>query len=147
MSINPIPEGFHTVTPYLLVSGVRKLRDVVQAACDAEVTECMERPDGTVMHAQARIGDSFIMMGDPHGRYEPQQSSLYLYVPDTDKVYAQALAAGAESVMEPADQFYGDRAGQFQDPFGHRWSVATHVEDVSADEMRRRAAAMVQGDG
>ena len=145
MAVEPIPPGFHTVTPYLLVSGVPKLIGFLKNAFGAEVTEYMEMPDGTVMHAQVKIGDSFIMMGDPRGTGEPTRASLYLYVPNTDAVYQQALEAGATSVMAPADQFYGDRNAGVQDPVGNTWWIATHIEDVPPDELRKRAAARGKG--
>ncbi len=145
MAVEPIPPGYHTVTPYLLVPGVPKLIGFLKNAFGAEVTEYMEMPDGTVMHAQVKIGDSFIMMGDPRGTGEPTRASLYLYVPNTDAVYQQALEAGATSVMAPADQFYGDRNAGVQDPVGNTWWIATHIEDVPPDELRKRAAARGKG--
>jgi len=145
MAVKPIPEGFHTVTPYLLVSGVPALIDFMKAAFDAEVMEFMAMSDGTVTHAQVRIGDSMIMMGDPRGRCGSQPVSLYLYVPDADVVFQQAMKAGGVSVMEPADQFYGDRNGGVKDPVGNTWWIATRIEDVPADELRQRAAAHAKG--
>ena len=135
MVVKPIPDGYHTVTPYLLVSGIPKLIDFLKKAFDAEVAECMDAPDGTVMHAQVKIGDSFVMIGDPRGACEPTRASLYLYVPDTDAVYQQALKAGATSVMEPADQFYGDRRYVAEDLERQQWSFATRVREVSNEEM------------
>ena len=105
MAVKPIPDGYHTVTPYLLVACVPKLIEFLKSAFDAEVAECVTAPDGTVMHAQVKIGDSFVMMGDPRGTFEPTLASLSLYVRDSDAVYQQVLRAGATSVMEPADQF------------------------------------------
>ncbi len=145
MAVKPIPDGFHTVTPYLLVCEVPKLIDFLKKAFGAEVTECMDAPDGTVMHAQVKIGDSFIMMGDPRGRCEPTAASLYLYVQDNDLVYNRAIEAGATSVMEPADQFYGDRNAGVKDPVGNTWWIATHIEDVPPDELRKRGAAHAKG--
>ena len=145
MKVKPIPDGFHSVTPYLLVSGVPKLMDFLKKAFDAEVAECMNAPDGTVMHAQVRIGDSMVMMGDPRGAGDPTAASLYLYVSDTDAVYQRALEAGATSVMEPADQFYGDRNAGVKDPVGNTWWIATHIEDVPPDELRKRASARGKG--
>ena len=145
MTVKPIPDGFHTVTPYLLVSGVPKLIEFVKAAFDAKVTEYMEGPDGTVAHAQVRIGDSMVMMGDPRGMHDPIPASLYLYVPDTDAVYKKALEAGATTVMEPDDRFYGDRNAGVKDPVGNTWWIATHIEDMSPEELRKRAAAQGKG--
>lgn len=138
MSVKAIPEGFHSVTPYLLVKDGAKLIEFVERAFGAEQIERLEDPDGTVRHAQVRIGDSFVMLGTPQG--EPMPSSLYLYVPDCDAVYARALEAGATSIMEPADQFYGDRGAGVTDPFGNLWWIGTHIEDVSHEELERRAA-------
>ena len=144
MAAKPIPDGFHTVTPYLLASGVPKLIEFLKKAFDAEVVQCMAQPDGTVMHAQVKIGDSMVMMGDPRGKCEPQQTSLYLYVPDCDALYKQAVEAGGESIQEPADMFYGDRHGGIKDPVGNTWWIATHIEDVSPEECGRRAEAQAK---
>jgi PhnB protein len=138
MAVRPIPEGFHTVTPYLTVEGVAKLLEFLKEVFDAQVTERVERPDGTVGHAEVRIGDSMIMMGEAQdGKTMP--GSLYVYVSDTDATYRRALQAGATSLMEPADQFYGDRNAGVQDPAGNRFWIATHIEDVPPEEMARRA--------
>jgi uncharacterized glyoxalase superfamily protein PhnB len=149
MSVKPVPEGFHTVTPYLVVAGVAKLLDFVKSAFDAKEIERHARPDGVVMHAQVRIGDSMIMMGDPtgakHDWQKPLAAALYLYVPDCDKMYQDAIRAGAKSLQEPADMFYGDRHGGVIDPWGNQWWIATHKEDVSPDEMQRRAQAHMKG--
>ena len=142
MAVKPIPEGYHSVTPYLAVEGADKLLDFVKQAFDAvEVHECMRRPDGTIHHAEVRIGDSVVMLGEATGQWKPRPSTLYLYVNDTDATYRRALEAGATSLMEPANQFYGDRNAGIQDPSGNFWWIATHVEDVSPEEMKRRAAA------
>lgn len=98
----------------------------------------LTRPDGKVGHAEVRIGDSVVMLGDMGGKWKSMPSSIYLYVPDTDEAYRQALGAGAISLMEPADQFYGDRSAGVRDPFGNHWFLATHVEDVPAEELARR---------
>lgn len=145
MSVKPIPEGFHSVTPYLVAEGVARLLDFLEQAFDAQETERMQRPDGSVMHAQVKIGDSMLMMGEPMGDSKPMPCALYLYVDDTDAVYQRALAAGAASVSEPSDQFYGDRNAGVKDPSGNLWWIATHQEDVSHDEMMRRAAAQHGG--
>ncbi|MGD2108629.1 MAG: VOC family protein [Phycisphaerae bacterium] len=141
MAIKHIPDGLHTATPYLLVSGVPKLIDFMKRAFGAEVTEYLAAPDGVVMHAQVKIGDSTITMGDPRRACEPMSASFYLYVPDTDAAYHRAIQAGATSVKEPADQYYGDRNAGVKDPLGNTWWVATHIEDVTPDELRKRAEA------
>jgi len=142
MSTSPIPEGFHTVTPYLLVRGVPALLDFLAKAFDAEQTECTQLEDGTIMHAQVKIGSSMVMMGEsPGDQWPPMPGFLYVYVPDADAVHAQALAAGGTSVQEPRDEFYGDRTSGVKDPCGNLWWIATHVEDVSPEEIAKRAAA------
>ncbi|HEX5432191.1 MAG TPA: VOC family protein [Bryobacteraceae bacterium] len=139
MALKPVPEGYHSVTPYLVVSGVDKLLDFVKRAFGAREIHRMARPDGLIMHAEAQIGDSRIMMGDAAGQHPNMPAMLYLYVPDVDATYQRALSAGAKSVSEPKTQFYGDRNGAVADPCGNQWYIATHVEDVSPDEMERRS--------
>ncbi len=141
MAIKPIPEGFHTVTPYLVTQDVGKLLDFIQQAFDGKVTERMEGPNGTIGHAEVRIGDSVVMLGEASGRWKPTTAAIYLYVHDTDATYKRALQSGATSAMEPTDQFYGDRNAGVQDPAGNFWWIATHVEDVAPDEMKKRAEA------
>lgn len=141
MPVKPIPDGFHTITPYLVVHGAARLIDFLKEAFDAEVLDRMEQPDGTVNHAQLKIGDSMIMMGEGRDEWKPMPCSLYMYVTDTDALYAKAMAAGGESIMEPTDHFYGDRNAGVKDPSGNTWWIATHQEDVPPDELRRRAEA------
>lgn len=140
MAVKPIPEGHHSVTPYLLVDDVARLIDFLTRAFQAVETLRMPRPDGKIGHAEMKIGDSMVMMGQPQGQGKPTPSTLYLYVQDTDAVYRRALAAGATSITEPTDQFYGDRNAGVQDPCGNLWWIATHIEDVSPEELARRAA-------
>ncbi len=135
------PDGYHTVTPYLTVTGVGTLIEFIRNAFDATVTDCLKRDDGSVMHAEARIGDSIIMMGEAGDRWKPRPCTLHLYVEDVDAVYRSAIRAGGVSLREPADQFYGDRSGGVEDACGNQWWIATHVEDVPAEEMARRAKA------
>jgi len=144
MPVKAIPDGFHTVTPYLTVQGVAKLLDFVQEAFDAKQIERMPGPNGTVAHALVQIGDSKVMMGEAMGQHSPMPATLYLYVTDCDATYKRAMQAGATSVMEPADQFYGDRNGAVKDPSGNMWSIATHKEDVAPEEMKKRAEAFMQ---
>jgi PhnB protein len=125
-SKGPVPEGFHTVTPYVVVPGVARLLDFVKQAFDAKEKERMAREDGSIAHAAARIGDSMIEMGEAVGEPRAMPWSLHLYVPDADKVYQQALAAGAASLYEPKDMDYGDREGGVSDPNGNQWFIATH---------------------
>ena len=139
--VNPIPKGYHTVTPYLTVEGVARLIEFLKKAFGAREKERMPRPDGTIGHAEVVIGDSVVMMGDTTEKYKAAPGKIYLYVKNTDAFYKSALAAGASSTMEPQDMFWGDRYGMVTDPFGHSWSFATHIEDVSPEEMHKRAAA------
>jgi uncharacterized glyoxalase superfamily protein PhnB len=137
----PIPEGYGTVTPYLCVSDAAKLIDFLKQAFDAQLIFKMDGPGGRIMHAEMTIGDSRIMLGQPEPGKETN-AMIHLYMPDTDATYKRALAAGGTSVREPADQFYGDRSAGVRDQFGNQWYIATHVEDVSKEEMERRMAAM-----
>ena len=141
MAVKPIPDGYHTVTPYLLVRGVRRQLEFVQQAFDAEIKFQMPRPDGEMAHAEFRVGDSMVMCGQASDAHPPLPAMLYLYVKDVDAVFAKAVAAGGEVVRPVTDQFYGDRSGGVKDPCGNQWWVSTHVEDVSPEEMARRAAA------
>lgn len=144
MAVKPIPEGFHSVTPYLVVHEVPKLLDFLKQAFNAQEIMRMPQPDGTIMHAEVRIGDSPIMMGEAQGEHKPMPGSIYLYVDDVDVAYRRALQAGATMQMQPANQFWGDRLASVIDPVGNHWSIAKHVEDVPPDELARRAKAMMQ---
>jgi uncharacterized glyoxalase superfamily protein PhnB len=142
---NPIPEGYHTVTPYLLVSDVKKLMTFLTKAFGATERGKFEEPGGKrVMHAEMQIGNSIVMMGEPPKPEDIRRTMLYVYVPDVDATYRSALAAGATSVHEPKNQIYGDRSGSVKDPTGNDWYIATHVEDVSTEEMARRMKAQHQ---
>jgi PhnB protein len=145
MAVSPIPEGFHTVTPYLVVEGVSRLIEFLQDAFDAKDTHRTTLPGGRVMHAQVQIGDSMIMMGEAMEGQPAMPCALYLYVPDTDAVYHKAVAAGGTSIMEPADQFYGDRNAGVKGPCGNLWWIGTHIEDVDPEEIARRAQARERG--
>ncbi len=137
-AVRPIPEGYHTVTPYLVVPGLGTVIEFVKRAFGATEIGRFEGPDNRIMHAEVKIGDSIVMMGEPHGDIQPRPGVLHLYVEDTDAAYRRAIEAGGRSLREPADQFYGDRSGGVQDPAGNQWWISTHVEDVSAEEMKRR---------
>ena len=140
-SVKPVPDGYHTVTPYLTVEGVARLIEFLKDAFGAVELYRMDRPDGTVGHAEVKIGDSPVMMGEAGGQWKARQSNLYVYVPDVDAVYKRALEAGGKSQMEPADQFYGDRNAGIEDPSGNFWWIATHQEDVAPEELEQRAKA------
>jgi PhnB protein len=142
MAVKPIPEGYHSVTPFLTVSGAARVIDFVKQAFDAQEVERMQGPGGTIAHAEVKIGDSRVMLADPSGDWKPMPSTLYVYVPDVDAVYQRAVRAGGSSLREPTDQFYGDRNAGVQDPAGNMWWISTHKEDVSPEELKRRMAAM-----
>jgi len=147
MSVNYLPSGYHTVTPYLTVRGASKLLEFVNKTFDAQQIVLMTRPDGGIGHAEVRIGDSMVMMGEAPADSTPMPAMLYVYVKDADATYSRAIQAGGTSLREPANQFYGDRHGAVTDPVGNQWWIATHVEDVSPEEMKRRTAAAMQGQG
>ena len=139
--VKPIPDGFHTITPYLIADGAEKLIDFMQKAFGAKYDhEPAKRPDGKIMHATLKIGDSMLMVSESSERAKATPVMLYLYVPDVDAAYQKALKAGASSVMEPADQFYGDRGGGVKDAAGNSWFLGTHIEDVAPAEMKKRTA-------
>ena len=136
MAVKPIPEGFRTVTPFAVVPDIKKALDFVKTAFDAKV-EAFE-VNGEVMHADAVIGDSHMMFGPASKEYPTRPATVYLYHEDVDGLYRKAINAGAKSLREPTNEFYGDRSGGVVDPQGNQWWIATHVEDVSKDELDRR---------
>ncbi|HWC14642.1 MAG TPA: VOC family protein [Actinomycetota bacterium] len=141
--VKAIPDGYPTVTPYLAVQGAAEVMAFLEEVFGASVRgDVMRRPDATVGHAELQLGDSLVMVGDT--RDEPSTNMLHVYVEDCDVTYRRALAAGAESTMEPEDQFYGDRMAGVRDKWGNQWYIATHIEDVPADEMARRAQAQYE---
>lgn len=140
MAVKPIPEGYHTITPYMMVEDAKAFLKFVESAFGAKpVMEPMQGPDGKIMHADVTLGDSHIMFGEATKDYPAEPVSLYLYVEDCDKTFQQAVKAGAKSRVEPTDQFWGDRHGCVKDAFGNSWWISTHKEDVSPDEIRKRA--------
>lgn len=139
--VKPVPEGYHSATPYLAVQGVPKLIDFLKQAFHAVERERMATPDGRVSHAEVKIGDSIIMMGEPTGDSKPMPSMIYLYVDDVDAAYKRALQAGANSIDQPTTQFYGDRSAAVKDSSGNQWWIATRIEDVSPEEMQKRMKA------
>jgi uncharacterized glyoxalase superfamily protein PhnB len=142
MPVKPIPEGYHTLTPMVHLKNVPRLIEFLKGAFGAAETMRFTLPDGNIMHAEMKIGDSVYMMGELMEDMPPSYSALYVYVPDTDATYRAALDAGGQSIMEPTDHFWGDRAAAVKDPVGNTWWIATHVEDVDPDELARRAEAM-----
>jgi PhnB protein len=155
MATKPIPEGYHTVSPYLAVQDAARAIEYYAKAFGAKEVVHMDAPDGKIGHAELEIGDSRVMLSDPF----PQAStrapkelggtsvSVFMYVEDVDAVVKQAVDAGATVTMEVADQFWGDRFGTITDPFGHVWNVATHVEDVPPEEIAERAKAAMAAMG
>lgn len=145
--VKPIPEGYHSVTPYLVVNDGARAIDFYQRAFGAKEMVRMDGPGGKIMHAELKIGDSMIMLADEMpgaGTRSPQSLGgttvgIFLYFEDVDKVFKQATSAGAKVDMPLSDQFWGDRYGKLSDPFGHSWALATHKEDVKPEEMKKRA--------
>lgn len=155
-NINPIPRGYHSLTPYLFIKGAAGAIDFYKTVFGATERMRMPGPDGRIMHAELQIGDSIVMLSDENpqmGALSPQSiggtaCGLNVYLADVDAATRKALELGAKLVRPVRDQFYGDRSGSIIDPFGHLWSVATHIEDVAPEEMQRRmAAAMGQAAG
>ncbi len=147
--VTPIPPGYHTVTPYLTIKNAAEALEFYKAAFNAKEVMRMAESNGKVGHAEIQIGDSRIMISDEYpewGALAPQtvggsSTSLMLYVEDVDRLFAQAIQAGGKELMAVSDQFYGDRCGKLEDPFGHKWMIATHVEEVPPDELNERAKA------
>ena len=138
MTVKPIPDGRHSITPYLVVEGVPRLIEFLVEAFEAQEILRVLRPDGSIMTAQLKIGDSVILLSEAKGEFKPMPAAIYLYVNDTDAVYQRALQAGATSLMEPIDEFYGDRNAGVKDPGGNHWWIATHQEDVPPGELSKR---------
>jgi PhnB protein len=147
MAVKPIPDGYHTVTPYLAVDDAAEAIAYYQKAFGAKERVRMETPDGKIGHAELEIGDSLVMLSDPfpQGSTRPPKelggttAGVFMYVEDVDAVVKRAVDTGATVAMEVADQFWGDRFGTIIDPFGHSWSIATHVEDVTPEQIAERA--------
>ncbi len=150
MAVKPIPEGYHSVTPYLIIRGASRAIEFYKKAFGATELMRFPGPNDTVMHAEIKIGDSPVMLADEGetSTYRSPQTfggspvSLMIYVEDVDKVFNQAVSTGATATRPVADQFYGDRLGTLVDPFGHIWTISTHKEDVSMEEMQRRMEAL-----
>jgi uncharacterized glyoxalase superfamily protein PhnB len=151
--VQPIPKGYHVVTPSIVVRGADKAIEFYKKAFGAKELNRMPGPDGKLLHAEIRIGDSIVMLSDEFpqmGAASPEtvggiSASLMIYTKDADALFNQALAAGAKVSMPLADMFWGDRYGRVKDPFGHDWQIATHKEDLTPKEMARRAAAAMSG--
>jgi PhnB protein len=147
MAVKPIPEGYHSITPYLAVDDAAGAIEFYKRAFGARERVRMPTPDGKVAHAELGIGDSLIMLSDPFGEEQIKTPKalgtttmgIFLYTEDVDEVYKQAIDAGATSTQEPEDMFWGDRFARVTDPYGHSWQIATHVEDVPPEEMEKRS--------
>ena len=137
----PVPDGYHTLTPYLTVPDGEGMLRFLQNVFGAKVHFRQNRPDGSLQHSELLIGDSKIMVGQANEQFTPRPQTIYVYLPDVDTVYKRALDAGAKSLQPVATQFYGDRSGGVEDAAGNWWWIATHVEDVSEEENNRRAQA------
>ncbi len=144
--VRPIPEGYHSITPYLAIDGAAEAIEFYKKAFGAKEIFRMPGPDGRIGHAEIQIGDSRVMLADENpemGNQSPKSIGgspvgFMVYVEDVDRVFQQALAAGAKVLRPLKDQFYGDRSGNLEDPFGHKWTLGTHIEDVAPDELERR---------
>ncbi len=156
MTVKSVPDGYHDVTPYLMIKGAAEAIEFYKRAFGATELFKMNTPDDKIGHAEIKIGDSRIMLADDcgtEGRFRNPQSSggssvgMHVYVEDVDTLFAQAIEAGAKAVRSAQDQFYGDRTGTLEDPFGHIWFLATHKEDLSPDEIKQRAEAMFKQGG
>ena len=149
MATQPIPEGYSTISPYLAVDDAAEAIEYYKKAFGAEETERMEAPGGKIGHAELKIGDSHVMLSDPFPQASttpPKElggtsASIFMYVQDVDAVVQKAVDAGATVTMEVEDQFWGDRLGSITDPFGHNWSIATHIEDLTPEEIEERGKA------
>ena len=140
MAVRPIPEGYHTVVPYLIAADAEQLLAFLKQAFGVREHDVTRDQKGVIWHADVMIGDSHVMLSQGNEQHKPMPAAIYLYVPDTDALHRAAVAAGATSTMEPADQFYGDRTAGVTDPWGNMWWIGTHVEDVAPDELKRRVA-------
>jgi PhnB protein len=144
-SVKAIPEGMHTVTPYLVVDGANDLIRFIEQSFKGKTTAIMKTKEGRVMHAGVQIGDSQIMVSDSTEQYPAGSSRLYLYVDDVDATYKSAIDAKGISLREPTDEFYGDRSSGVKDAWGNEWWIATHVEDVDEEELEKRSEKYQQG--
>lgn len=138
--VNYIPEGYHTITPFVLVKGAKECMDFIKQAFGGEVVDTHLHNDGSLMHGTMKIGNSLLMMSDASDRFPAMPCMLYLYMEDVDATYKKALEAGGTSLREPTNEFYGDRSAGIQDKWNNQWWIATHVEDVSPEEMQKREA-------
>jgi PhnB protein len=152
MAVKPIPDGYHTITPYLVVNDAARALDYYKKAFGATELFRFDAPGGKIAHAEIKIGDSIVMLADEHPEMDAVSPKtvggspvgLMVYVEDVDRVFKQAVSAGGTETQPVKDQFYGDRSGNLTDPFGHKWTIATHKEDIAPEEMRTRAQQAMQ---
>jgi PhnB protein len=144
MAVKPIPEGYHTVTPYLTVADAEAQIDFLKRAFGAEENYRHADDKGRASHAEVRIGTSMVMIGQAREQWTPRPGTFYLYVEDVDAVYKRAVAAGGKSLPEPTDEPYGDRSSGVEDSQGNQWWVGTHIENVSAEEIQRRYSELAK---
>ncbi len=145
MAVKPVPDGYPAVIPYLMVKDAARFIEFMSTVFGARTTEQLMRPDGKIGHTELRIGDSMVMLSEAGEPHAPTPVMLHCYVDDVDAVFERAVRAGATVVSNPALQFYGDRSGGVKEPSGNTIWIATHVEDVAPDELKRRAAAAMKG--
>lgn len=146
-TVRPIPDGYHTVTPYLLAVDAEGLIDFLERAFGATLLDRYDGPDGRMAHAALQVGDSKVMMGQASEEWPAMRAMLHLYVDDVDAAFRRAVEAGGRVVREPETMFYGDRSAGVDDPHGNQWWISTHVEDVSPEEMKRRHADELENAG
>lgn len=139
MAVKPIPDGYHTVTPYLTVDDPAQVIDFLKKVFNAQETFVMRDAQGNIGHAEVKVGTSMLMLGKAHDQWKSRPGNFYVYVEDCDALYQKALDVGATSISKPEDQFYGDRHGGVADSQGNNWWIATHVKDISEDDMKRAA--------
>jgi PhnB protein len=148
MSVKAIPDGYYSLTPYLVCKGAARAMEFYAQAFGAQEIVRMPGPDGSIAHAEVKIGNSMLMLADENKTHLSPDTiggspcSIMFYTDDVDEVFKRAIAGGAKAEMPPTDMFWGDRMGNLVDPFGHKWAIATHKEDVSPEEMDKRMAAM-----
>jgi PhnB protein len=144
-SVKPVPDGYHTLTTFLMVNDGESAMEFMKIAFNATALSVHKSPDGKLMHAEMQVGDSRLMLGEGNEKYPAMPAMLYMYVEDCDAVYNKAIKAGGTSLREPTNEFYGDRSCGVRDSSGNQWWIATHIEDVTPEEMKRREEAFIKG--
>lgn len=137
-SVKPIPDGYHTITPFIIANNADKVIDFIKNSFDGKEISIHKTPEGSIMHAEIQIGDSRVMLSEGSDKYPAMPAMLYMYSEDCDAVYKKAMQSGGTSLREPTNEFYGDRSCGVQDPSGNQWWIATHIEDLTPEEMMKR---------